>query len=158
MGSATWPQEGARMRPLRIQVAIGTGHEQRCQHTEAPEGKMCVGCVRVIIDQLLGIVQAAHTSDDEPLALGLVEQGLIRLDTQLAGISAIVRGQHAERQHLGGWTQQELDRVRVLGYSLPELAKAVRVVQELGLEDRIRPGDDDAGSTSSTTTYRRPWR
>lgn len=146
------------MRPIRVQVAIGRGHEQRCRHTEIPEGKMCVGCVRAIVDQLLGLVQQAHTSDDEELALGLVEQGLLRLDTQLAGISALVKGQHAEREYLGGLTERELAGVKLYGYSVQEIGRAIRLVQELGLDHRVRPKNDDQGSTSSTTTYRRPWK
>lgn len=140
------------MRPLRIQVAIGTDHEQRCRHTEGPEGKMCVGCVRLMIDALLGLVHEAQTSEDDVLALGLIEQGLVRLDTQLAGISAIVRGERAERQHLGGFTQRELERVQVYGYSLPELARAVKIVQALGREDELRE------PSASSTTGRRRWR
>lgn len=142
------------MRPLRVQVGIGADHEQRCRHTETAEGKMCCGCVRAIIDHLLGLVQAA-TSSEEALALGLVEQGLLRLDTQLAGISALIREQHGERRVLGGLTEQELSRVRVYGYTVQELGRAVTILRELGIEHRIRPGGEDQGSTSSTGRWRR---
>lgn len=142
------------MKPIRISVTIGR-RPKRCRHTEQLEGEMCIGCVRRIIDGLLGLVHDAQTSDDEPLAMGLIEQALLRLDTSLAGVTAVMRGQEAERTYLNGLTAAELEQVRVYGYTLPEVARAVELVQELGLEYRIRPRGDDAPDTTTKRRWRR---
>lgn len=130
------------MRALRIGVTIGR-KPKICRHTEQHEGEMCVGCVRRIIDALLGLVHDAQTSDDEALAMGLIEQALLRLDTSLAGVGAIVRAEQAERAHTGGMTAHELSAVRVYGYTLQQVAKAVTIVRQLGLDHELGDREDD---------------
>lgn len=142
------------MKPIRIAATIGKT-PKRCRHTEQLEGEMCIGCVRRIIDGLLGLVHEAQTSEDDVLAIGLIEQALLRLDTTLAGITAIVRGQQAERDLTGGFTADELAQVRVYGYTLPQVARAVRIVEAMGLEHRIRSEDDDAADTTTKRRWRR---
>lgn len=124
------------MKALRVQVTIGK-QPRRCRHTERHEAEICVGCVRKILGHLLEMVGEAQTSEDDVLALGLIGQAVEALDRSLAGVSMIAGGQVAERSMLGGYTADELEQVTVYGYTLPQLAKAVTIVRELGLEQQL---------------------